>query len=152
MAMVMVGAAGSGGACLWVFCLSWNLWNELEISRGKLANGEERAPWRVPVTKVSLVIQRTECGSMDRSSSQTWVAEVHLDHILKAVGSHWRVYQNSDKVCTSESSHWLHCGDKTGSRTTEVESDAEIHDDGGPDMGNNSGDKRKGWVWEIQNR
>ena len=27
-----------------------------------------------------------------------------------------------------------------------VESDAEIHDDGGPDMGNNSGDKRNGWI------
>ena len=38
---------------------------------GKLASGEERAPWRVPVTKISLVIQRTECGSMDRSRDQT---------------------------------------------------------------------------------
>lgn len=37
-------------------------------------------------------------------------------------------------------------GDKTGSRTTKAESDAEIHDDGGPDMGNNSGNKRNGWV------
>lgn len=35
-------------------------------------------------------------------------------------------------------------GDKTGSRTTKAESDAEIHDDGGPDMGNNSGNKRMG--------
>ena len=110
LAMVMVGTAGSGGAFLWVFCLSWDLWNELELSRGKLVSGEERPPWRVPVTKISVVIQRAECGSMDRSSGQTWVAEVSLDHILKAVGSHWRVYQNSDQLCTSESSHWLHCG------------------------------------------
>lgn len=50
-----------GELSLWVFCLNWDLWNELEISRGKLAPGEERVPWRAPVTKKRcLVTQRTE--------------------------------------------------------------------------------------------
>lgn len=88
-AMALVGTVSYGELSLWVFCLSWDLQDELEIPGGSGPVGEREFPGGTQWWK------RASCfGGLEAApsfywegGSETWALEVSVDHILRAVGT-----------------------------------------------------------------